>query len=61
MIPKMVNNAASLEGYEYGDDNTISEYTIFVYDEKFAMGGGTSPKNEILNEDIKPDQIKKIN
>ncbi len=59
--PKMVNKPASLEGYEYGDDNTISEYTIFVYDEKFTMGGGTSPYNEILNEDIKPNQIKKIN
>lgn len=48
---KLTNKTGSLGAYSYGDDNTISEYTIFLYDEN-----GT----EILNTDINSEKIKLI-
>jgi len=46
---KLTNKTGSLGAYSYSDDNTISEYTIFLYDEN-----GT----EILNTDINSEKIK---
>ena len=48
---KLTNKTGTLGAYSYSDDNTISEYTIFLYDEN---------DTEILNTDINSEKIKLI-
>ena len=48
--PELKNKTGELGAYTLSEDDTIREYTIFVYD----------GDDEILNKNLNPGQVKKI-